>query len=83
MSRTYRKDQSSIRRKRSSSERGGEPALKRRFLNFKKQGPPVDGDFCAECGSLTDFESGFLTCSKCGWTEDVIETFEFMEGTAA
>jgi hypothetical protein len=53
-----------------------EPLLTRRFLNFKKSGPPVDGDVCPECGGLTDFQSGYLTCSECGWTEDVVEMFE-------
>lgn len=53
-----------------------EPGLKRRFLNFRKSGPPVDGDLCPECGGLTDFQSGFLTCTDCGWTEDVVEMFE-------
>lgn len=53
-----------------------EPGLKRRYLNFKKAGPPLDGDVCPECGGLTDFQSGFLTCCECGWTEDVVEMFE-------
>lgn len=53
-----------------------EPGLKRRFLNFKKSGPPLDGEQCPECGGLTDFQSGYLTCSQCGWTEDVLEMFE-------
>lgn len=53
-----------------------EPGLSRRFLNFKKTGPPVDGDVCPECGGLTDFQSGYLTCCECGWTEDVVEMFE-------
>jgi len=59
-----------------------EPGFRRKFLNFKKTGPPVDGDQCPECGGLTDFRSGYLTCSECGWTEDILEVFE-MEGFAA
>lgn len=59
-----------------------EPGLRRRYLNFKKSGPPTDGDQCPECGGLTDFRSGYLTCSECGWTEDVVEMFE-MERFAA
>jgi len=50
-----------------------EPQMKRRFLNFKKSGPPHDGDQCPECGGLTDFQGGYLTCCECGWTEDVVE----------
>lgn len=50
-----------------------EPAMKRRFLNFKKSGPPLDGEECPECRGLTDFQSGYLTCCECGWTEDVVE----------
>ena len=62
--------------------RHSEPLLKRRFLNFKKSGAPVDGDVCPECRGLTDFQSGYLTCCECGWTEDVVEMFE-MERFAA
>ena len=59
-----------------------EPGLKRRHLNFNKVGTTVDGDECPECGGLTDFHSGYLTCSECGWTEDVVELFEMERFTA-
>jgi hypothetical protein len=77
MSRTL-KDKRAIYRNESELPHTGkpEPGLKRRFLNFKKSGPPLDGDQCPECGGLTDFHSGFLTCCECGWTEDVVEMFE-------
>jgi hypothetical protein len=83
MARTL-KDKNSIYLKDNdrSFEKRADPSLKRRFLNFKKSGPPVDGELCLECGGLTDFQSGYLTCSECGWTEDVVEMFE-MEGFAA
>lgn len=77
MARTL-KDKKAIYRSETEMLQMGrpEPALKRRFLNFKKAGPPLDGDVCPECGGLTDFQSGFLTCCECGWTEDVVEMFE-------
>jgi hypothetical protein len=83
MARTY-KDKNPIYRRESQKSYSPQsiPNLKRRFLNFKKSGPPVDGDVCPECGGLTDFRQGFLTCSECGWTEDVVEMFE-MERFAA
>lgn len=59
-----------------------EPILKRRYLNFKKSGTPVDGENCAECGGLTDFRDGYLICSECGWIEDVVEMFD-LEGFSA
>lgn len=77
MSRTL-KDKKEIYRNESelAHTKRQEPLLTRRFLNFKKSGPPVDGDVCPECGGLTDFQSGYLTCCECGWTEDVVEMFE-------
>lgn len=83
MARTY-KDKNPIYRPESQKTyaRQSEPGLKRRYLNFKKAGPPVDGEVCPECQGLTDFRSGYLTCSECGWTEDVVEMFE-MERFAA
>lgn len=77
MSRTL-KDKRAIYRSEGEliEARREEPALKRRFLNFKKSGPPVDGDNCPECRGLTDFQSGYLTCCECGWTEDIVEMFE-------
>lgn len=59
-----------------------EPGLHRRHLNFRKVGATVDGDECPECGGLTDFQNGYLTCCECGWTEDVIELFEMERFTA-
>lgn len=53
-----------------------EPGLKRRYLNFKKSGAPLEGDRCRECGGLTDFQNGYLVCCECGWTEDIVEMFE-------
>jgi len=53
-----------------------EPQLKRSYLNLRKYGPPLDGEICPECGGLTDFQSGYLTCCECGWTEDAAELFE-------
>lgn len=58
------------------------PILKRRYLNFRKSGASVDGESCPECGGLTDFQDGYLICSECGWTEDVVEMFE-LEGFSA
>jgi hypothetical protein len=77
MARTL-KDKRAIYRRDSEIPFSGrpEPGLKRRFLNFKKSGPPLDGEHCPECEGLTDFRHGFLTCCECGWTEDVIEMFE-------
>lgn len=67
-------------RYRSASEitrsNRSEPSLSRKFLNFKQSGASYDGDLCRECGGLTDFRGGFLTCSECGRTEGVIEMFE-------
>lgn len=83
MARTF-KDKNPIYKAESQKTctRQSEPGLKRRYLNFKKSGAPVDGDVCPECRGLTDFRSGYLTCSDCGWTEDVVEMFE-MERFAA
>jgi len=77
MSRTL-KDKNPIYRTddKHGFEKRVEPIFKRRFLNFKKSGPPVDGEVCPECRGLTDFQSGYLTCCDCGWTEDVLEMFE-------
>lgn len=74
MSRTL-KDKRAIYRREEELDYSSrpEPGLKRRFLNFKKSGPPLDGEQCPECGGLTDFHSGYLTCCECGWTEDVVE----------
>ena len=57
--------------------------MKRRYLNFKRRGNHDEGDNCPECGGLTDFKSGFLICSECGWIEDVIDTNDFLELVAA
>ena len=83
MSRTI-KDKKPIYRKdcECEFEKRVDPDLKRRFLNFKKSGSPDDGETCPECSGLTDFQSGYLTCCECGWTEDVVELFE-MERFAA
>ena len=77
MARTL-KDKKAIYRSEDEMDYTGrpEPGLKRRFLNFKKAGPSFNGDVRPECGGLTDFQSGFLTCCECGWTEDVVEMFE-------
>lgn len=69
----YHRDDECIYQSRS------EHALKRRYFKFKKSGPPLDGEECPDCGGLTDFQSGYLTCSECGWTDDVTEMCE-MEG---
>ncbi|MBL7545515.1 MAG: hypothetical protein JNL11_16975 [Bdellovibrionaceae bacterium] len=77
MSRTH-KDKRSIYREESEmlySSRS-EPGLKQRFINFKKSGPPLDGEQCPECGGLTDFHSGYLTCCECGWTEGVVDMYD-------
>lgn len=83
MSRTY-KDKNPIYMSEAEKpyERRFEACLSRRFLNFKKSGPSVDGDICPECMGLTDFRGGYLICSECGWTEDVVELFE-LQGMAA
>lgn len=74
MSRTLKDKKDIYRQEDERTPRGrSEPGLKRRFLNFKKSGPPLDGDICPDCGGLTDFQSGYLTCCECGWTEDVVE----------
>jgi hypothetical protein len=66
----YRTEQELVERRKPS------PMFKRRYLNFKKSGVPDDGECCPECAGLTDFQNGYLTCSECGWTEDVVEMFE-------
>jgi len=66
----YRTEQELVERRKPSL------MLKRRYLNFKKSGVPDDGECCPECSGLTDFQNGYLTCSECGWTEDVVEMFE-------
>jgi hypothetical protein len=64
-------------RARSSSDR------KQSYLRFKVGGPPVDDDRCPECSGLTEFQGGFISCTECGWTEGVIETWELMGRYAA
>ncbi|MBL7670331.1 MAG: hypothetical protein JNM39_07575 [Bdellovibrionaceae bacterium] len=77
MARTHKDKRDIYRHENEITPKGRpEPGLKRRFLNFKKSGAPIDGDQCPECGGLTDFHNGYLTCSECGWTEDVLEMFE-------
>lgn len=58
-----------------------EPQMRRRFLNFIKSGPPLDGEKCPECGGLTNFQDGYITCCECGWIEDIVELCD-MQGFA-
>lgn len=83
MSRTLKDQKKSYRPQTSAAPyKQLEPLFKRRFLNFKNSGAPPDGEVCPDCGGLTDFRNGYLTCCECGWTEDIVEMFHF-EGLAA
>lgn len=84
MSRTHKdKNEIYLAKSERREKRRQEPSLRRRFFNQKKSGPPLDGEHCPECGGFTDFQNGYLTCSECGWTDDVIETLELMHGEVA
>jgi hypothetical protein len=74
MSRTYKDKSIKYRSDREASELvREEAALKKRFANHRRSGPPLDVDLCPECGGFTEYESGFTTCTECGWVDSVEE----------
>lgn len=84
MARTFKdKNEIYLSKTERRAKQRQEPGLRRHFLNQKRSGPPLDGEHCPGCGGFTDFQNGYLTCSECGWTEDVIEMLELMHGKAA
>ncbi len=67
MARTYKdqKNERSIRKTETSSE----PNKKKNYLSQKRYGANDDYELCPDCGGLTNFQSGFLVCTECGWVD--------------
>ena len=58
-----------------------EKLIRHRYREAKRNGffnSPSDEDHCPECGGLTNFHNGFLTCSECNWS--TFETEELFFG---
>jgi hypothetical protein len=36
-----------------------------------------DEDYCPDCGGLTNFQNGFLTCCECSWSTFETEEISF------
>ncbi len=36
-----------------------------------------DEDYCPDCGGLTNFQDGFLTCCECSWSTFETEEISF------
>jgi hypothetical protein len=73
MSRTI-KDMRATKVARPSKE---EEPVRQSYRKAKRNGffsSSSDEDHCPECGGLTNFQNGFLTCSECNWS-----TFETEE----
>lgn len=54
-----------------------EKPIHQKYRKFKQEGSYDWGeDLCPECGGITDFQNGFLTCTECNWstfeTEDLM-----------
>lgn len=49
--------------------------LSQHYLQFKRYGCTPEYDHCPSCGSLTDFQNGYLVCAECGW----IDADEFIQ----
>jgi len=76
MSRTHKDTRAAkeIRRKRTDDP------IQRKYKEAKRNASAAlcDGDFCPECGGLTNFSSGFLTCSECNWSTFETEELNFL-----
>jgi hypothetical protein len=76
MSRT-RKD---LRVQKALSRKNSCEPLKTSFLRLKSGRTPFrihEEDFCPDCGGLTNFQSGFLTCAECNWSTFETEEINF------